>query len=113
MKSCCSKAHRFFSLIATLHRLGSRLPPPSVKTHSDFRIGRKAARCFLREGNPAVRLDFEHAAARSAEANLGRGQFLEDQISRRTGARLIASQAAIFDFDFHTIRPREFPEMRM
>jgi hypothetical protein len=98
-----------------IHNAGKArvIAPRSTNAADDFRIGRKATRCFLREGKPAVGFDFEHSAAGSAEANLRRGQFLEDQVPRRTGARLIASQAAIFDFDFHTIRPREFPEMRM
>jgi hypothetical protein len=88
------------------------MAPQSVDTSDDFRIGRKATRCFLRENKPAVHLDFEHAAARSAEARLRRGSRLEDQFPRRTGARLVASHAAIFDFDFHQTEPLEFPKTR-
>lgn|SRR5712691_5162557 len=84
--------------LAAPKRAGS---PPSAKAADDLRIGREATLCFLREREPAVHLDFEHATAGSAQARLRRGSLLEDQVPRRTGARFIASHAAIFDFDFH------------
>jgi hypothetical protein len=84
----------------------------SANTSDDFRFRRKAARCLLRESKPAVHLDFEHAAAGSAQRDLCRWSRLENEIPRRTGARLIASHAAIFDFDFHKIEPFEFPKTR-
>src|SRR5579859_7894678 len=72
-----------------------------AETAGDFVVARKPARRFLGERESAVDLDFENAAARSAKRYLRRGLPFEQQIPRRTGARLIASLAAVFDLDLH------------
>jgi hypothetical protein len=56
---------------------------------------------FLRERKSAINLDFERATTGSAKIDVRRGAQFEDQLPRRTGARLISSLAAIFDLDLH------------
>src|SRR5947207_12530848 len=75
----------------------------SAQTGRQFFVVGEATCRFLREREPAVNPDFEDATARSAKSYFRRGSQLEDQFPRRTGARLIASLAAIFDLDFHDI----------
>jgi hypothetical protein len=75
----------------------------SAQTGHQFVVAGKPARCLLRERKPAVNADFEHAPAGSAKIDLCRGSQFEEQVPRRTGARLIASLAAIFDLDLHEI----------
>ena len=56
---------------------------------------------LLRIGEPAVHRDLEHAAAALLQAHLRGRLRLQDRLPRRTGARLIASHTAVFDFDLH------------
>jgi hypothetical protein len=117
MKGLANRAVRNSLLLLQsdrIHEAGEAriIEPRSAKTADDFLICRKAARCLLREGKPAVHPDFKDAPARSLQADLCGGLRLEDQFPRRTGARLVASQAAVFDFDFHQIEPFEFLKAR-
>jgi len=64
--------------------------------------------CLLGKREPVIDADFEDAAARAPQAYVRSGLQLEHQLPRLTGARLIASLAAIFDFDLHwPLRPLE------
>jgi hypothetical protein len=73
----------------------------SGETAGDLFAGRKATGRLLRVRQSAVNANFEDAATRPQQAQLRRGPQLGDQFFRLTGARLIASLAAIFDLDFH------------
>jgi hypothetical protein len=48
--------------------------------------------------------DFKHAIAGPLQRNLGGWVLLLDEFARRTGARFIASLAAVFDFNLHLLR---------
>jgi hypothetical protein len=66
-----------------------------------FLVCRETAGCLLGESQPAVHRDLEDAAAGPAQIDLRRGLCLQDRVPRRTGARFIASLAAVFDLDLH------------
>ena len=61
----------------------------------------KPAGRFLREAEPTVHGDLEDAAAALAESDRSPRRLRQNHVPRRTGARLVASHAAIFDFDLH------------
>ena len=67
----------------------------------DLHRGGKASGSLLRVGKPAIHLDLENPAAALAQADRGRWILLQDLIPCRTGTRLIASHAAVFDLDLH------------
>jgi hypothetical protein len=71
------------------------------ETAGDLFARRKATGCLLRERQSAVDSNFEDAATRPPQAQLRRGLQLGDQFPRLTGARFIASLAAVFDLDLH------------
>jgi hypothetical protein len=75
----------------------------SAETVDHFLVAGEPARRLLREREPTVNLDFEDAAAGAAKTDVSRGSPFEQQIPRRTGARLVASLSAVFDLDFHDI----------
>jgi hypothetical protein len=75
----------------------------SCQTIRNLVARRKAAGRLLGEREAAVDANFEDAAARAPQVQLRRGLQLEDQILRLTGARFVASLAAIFDFDVHDL----------
>jgi hypothetical protein len=73
----------------------------SGETAGNLFAGRKATGRLLRVCQPAVNANFEDAATRPPQAQLRRGPQLFDQFPRLTGARFIASLAAVFDLNFH------------
>jgi hypothetical protein len=73
----------------------------SAETAGDLFARRKATGRLLRVRQSAVDANFEDAATRPPQAQLRRGPQLFDQFFRLTGARLIASLAAVFDLDQH------------
>ena len=75
----------------------------SAQTVHQLLVIGEATDRLLRERESAVNPDFEDAADRSTKTYLCRGSQFQDQFSRRTGARLIPSLAAVFDLDFHEI----------
>jgi hypothetical protein len=68
-------------------------------------IRRKHAGLALGVAQRPVHGDFEHAAAGFAQRDLGLRVAGGDQGAGRTGARLIASHAAVFDLDLHLFTP--------
>jgi hypothetical protein len=73
----------------------------SVHGRKDLIVSREAAGRLFRIGQPAIHGDLEYPSTRLAQVNLRRRPGLLDQICRRTGARFIASHAAVFDLDLH------------
>jgi len=73
----------------------------SAQTARQLFVAGEATSRFLRERKSAIDLDLKRAPAGSAKIDVRRGAQFEDQFPRRTGARLIASLAAIFDLDLH------------
>lgn len=80
-------------------------PSLSADRGQNLTIIRKRSGRFLRTGQPSVHRDFKHAAAGFFQRHRGGLISFEDQIPRRTGAWLIASHAAIFDFHIHVRAP--------
>jgi hypothetical protein len=72
---------------------------------SHLRIRRKRAGLAFGVFQRAVHCDLEHAAAGFAQRDLGLRVARGDESAGRTGARLIASHAAVFDFDLHVFTP--------
>jgi hypothetical protein len=66
-----------------------------------LRVGREIAGGFLGIGQLTIHRDFKHPAATACQSHRGVFHRLQDEIARRTGAWLIASHAAIFDFHLH------------
>jgi len=64
-------------------------------------ICRESSGRLLRVGDPAIDFYFKDTAARPAQIDLCRRLQSKDHVPRRTGARLVASLAAVFDLDFH------------
>ena len=64
-------------------------------------VCREPAGRLLRVGQPAVHSDLKDTAPRSAQRNLRVRPGIAKRFCRRTGARFVASHAAIFDFDLH------------
>jgi hypothetical protein len=66
-------------------------------------ICRKSSGRLLRVGDPTIDFDFKNTAARPAQIDLCRRLQSQDHVPRRTGARFVASLAAVFDLDFHEL----------
>jgi len=66
-----------------------------------FGVFRETPGCFLGIGQSAVHGYLKHPAITAAQGYLGIRVSLDEQIARRTGAWLVASHAAVFDFDLH------------
>ena len=64
-------------------------------------IGREATDDLLGAGNTVIDADLKDAPARALKGHLRLWPDLADELRRRTGARLIVSLAAVFDFDAH------------
>ena len=62
---------------------------------------RETAGRLLREAQPPIHRDLEHAAPALAQPHIGSRRLRQDQVPRLTGARLVASHAAVFDLDLH------------
>ena len=93
-----SKSRKFFgSFFQKRTRLLDRF--------SHLGIRRKRAGFAFGEFQLSIHGDFEHAAAGFAERDLGLRVARGDKGAGRTGSRLIASHAAVFDFDLHVFTP--------
>jgi len=81
------------------------LPAMTVVTElqraKHLRVGREIASGLLGIGQLPIHRDFKHPATTARQAHRGVFHRLQDEIARRTGAWLIASHAAIFDFNPH------------
>jgi hypothetical protein len=64
-------------------------------------LRREPSGCLLREGQPAIDGDLKNPAAAFAQADIGGGLGLQDQVPRRDRSRLVASHAAEFDLYVH------------
>jgi hypothetical protein len=73
----------------------------SAHSADDLSVGGKAAGRFLGIGNTTINTNLEHTAARAPQRHLRVWSLLADYARRLTGARLITSLAAVFDFDAH------------
>jgi hypothetical protein len=81
-------------------RLTARLTP-SLDRRLDILAGREFSARLLGVFEVAVDPDLEHPTARAAKAYVSVRPYREDQLPRLTGARLVASLAAVFDLNFH------------
>ena len=73
----------------------------SARHAQNLRFGREPPGRLFGVTQPAIHDDFKHAAARPFQADFGIGVGFQQLITGRTGSWLIASHAAIFDFDPH------------
>jgi hypothetical protein len=69
----------------------------------DLSVGGEAAGRFFGISNTIINPNFEHAAARAQQRHLRVWSLLADYARRLTGARFIASLAAVLDFDAHRL----------
>ena len=77
-------------------------------------IGREPAKRMLGEDYAIFDADIKDAASGPPQRHVRIWSDLADDVRRLTGARLIASLAAVLDFDAHRLHPlfRATPEQR-
>jgi len=75
--------------------------PVSADRGHHLCVGRERPGCLLGITQPAINGNLKHAATAPLQCYGGSLLCCKDQIPRRTGAWLVPSHAAIFDFDDH------------
>ena len=81
-------------------------PAKSTEDREYFLFRREPTGRLLGVRQAALDGDLEHTATRSAQLDLRSGHCPLNQTCRRTGARFIASHAAVFDLDLHSLLSR-------
>jgi hypothetical protein len=71
----------------------------------DLGVGGEPAKGMFGEGYAVLDADIKDAATGPPQRHLRAWSDLADEVRRLTGARLIASLAAVFDFDVHRLHP--------